>query len=60
MAVEEVAESADVPLINIRGALLREPDYRAFVAADGLHLNEEGQRRVALAVGKYVERRFAR
>ncbi|MEA4813615.1 MAG: SGNH/GDSL hydrolase family protein, partial [Oscillospiraceae bacterium] len=44
VAVEEVAESADVPLINIRGALLREPDYRAFVAADGLHLNEEGQR----------------
>lgn len=57
-AVEEVAESAGVPLINVRGALLREPDYRAFVSADGLHLNQEGQRRVAQAVGRYVQRRF--
>lgn len=60
VAVEEVAEAKDVPLINVRGALLREPDYRVFVAADGLHLNEEGQRRVALAVEKYVDRRSGR
>ncbi|MEL7608763.1 MAG: SGNH/GDSL hydrolase family protein [Bacillota bacterium] len=59
-AVEQVAEAMETPLINVRGALLCEPDYRVFVAADGLHLNEEGQRRVALAVEKYVQRRFLR
>lgn len=55
-AVEHVGEITDTPVINLRRALLEKEDYRIYIAKDGMHPNEEGQRLLAQEAMEYVGR----
>jgi lysophospholipase L1-like esterase len=41
-ALERTARSMGVPVIDVRGAFLRQKDYRALICEDGIHPNEGG------------------
>jgi len=55
-AVEYVGEITNTPVINLRRALLQKEDYRLYIAKDGMHPNEEGQRLLAREAIAYVGR----
>ena len=57
-AVEYVGEVTDTPVINLRRALLQKEDYRLYIAKDGMHPNEEGQRLLAREALAYVGRHY--
>lgn len=54
--IEAVGSELEVPVIDIRGAFMCQPDYRAFIAQDGLHPNEAGQQIMAQRVLDYINR----
>lgn len=55
-AVEYVAEATGTPMINIRRALLKSENYREFISRDGIHPNEQGQRRIAAETLAFIRR----
>lgn len=50
--IEKVAQATGAHMINVRGAFLRQPNYRELICADGIHPNEAGQ---ALMEQTFVE-----
>ena len=59
-AILEVAAEMGVHVLDIRSAFLREPDYRNFLCADGIHPNAEGHRLMARRIGDWLERLCSR
>jgi acyl-CoA thioesterase I len=55
-AVLEVASETGTHVIDIRSAFLREPDYRDYLCADGIHPNGAGHALIAARVGDWLER----
>ncbi len=55
-AVLEVAAETGAHVLDIRSAFLREPDYRSFLCADGIHPNQAGHALMAERVGEFLER----
>lgn len=47
IAVQRIAQAANVKLIDIRSAFLRMRDYSCFLCDDGIHPNEAGHRLIA-------------
>jgi len=54
-AVIGIAEETKTRLIDIRSAFLKQPDYRDFICADGIHPNELGHRLIADKIIEYVK-----
>ena len=52
LAVESAAKAVDATLINVRSAFLKFGDFRKFLCADGIHLNEAGHGIVADVVAE--------
>jgi len=59
-AVLEVAAETGAHVLDVRSAFLHEPDYRAFLCADGIHPNGAGHALMAERVGEWLERFCAR
>jgi len=55
-AILEVAAEMGIHVLDIRSAFLREPDYRDYLCADGIHPNQAGHRLMAARVGEWLER----
>ncbi len=55
-AILEVAAEMGIHVLDVRSAFLREPDYRIFLCADGIHPNQAGHRLMAARVGEWLER----
>lgn len=45
-AVRDAAREADVPLLDLRGAMLGDRLFRTYYCLDGIHLNESGHRKM--------------
>lgn len=54
IAVQKIAQSANVKLIDIRSAFLERRDYCDFLSADGIHPNEEGHALIVKTVMQYL------
>ncbi len=50
IAVQKIAQSANVKLIDIRSAFLERRDYCDFLCADGIHPNEQGHSMISQIV----------
>lgn len=50
MAVEELAEEEEIPLIDIRSEFLRKNNYNDFLCTDGIHPNEKGHLLISNAI----------
>ncbi|MEG1754494.1 MAG: SGNH/GDSL hydrolase family protein [Christensenella sp.] len=54
--IEKIADSMNTHLVNVRGAFLRWPDYKALICEDGIHPNEAGQDLIERAFVEYIEK----
>ncbi len=56
-AVGRIARITRTPLIDIRGAFLRSPDYRKLICEDGMHPNPDGHRLIFDTVLRYANKK---
>lgn len=54
LMVREIAAEQNVPLLDIRNAVLSQPDYQSLVCVDGMHPNCRGHRVIADFLAKSV------
>lgn len=57
-AVISIAEETKTRWIDIRSAFLKQPDYREFICADGIHPNERGHKLIAGKIFEYVKNNY--
>jgi len=55
LMVREIAAEQNVPLLDIRSAVLSQPDYQSLVCIDGMHPNCRGHRVIADFLAKAVK-----
>ncbi|MEG1915040.1 MAG: SGNH/GDSL hydrolase family protein, partial [Acidaminococcaceae bacterium] len=51
-----IAEENDIPLIDIRSAFLKLPNYSEYLCDDGIHPNEKGHNLIARVITEYIPR----
>ncbi|NLD10511.1 MAG: SGNH/GDSL hydrolase family protein, partial [Clostridiales bacterium] len=56
--VNEIAREQNVPVIDIRSAVLQQPDYESLVCLDGMHPNGKGHKVIADYLEKAIEDLF--
>lgn len=56
-AAAEIAQEAGAKLVDIRGAFLKTPDFRALLCEDGIHPNAAGHRVIAGRIVEYIRSR---
>ncbi len=56
LAVCQVAQECDVPVIDISSAFLEEHHYQLFLCEDGIHPNEDGHRLISRVIGETLQR----
>lgn len=58
-SILSVAERTKTRCIDVRGAFLHSPDFRALMCRDGIHPNESGHELIAKTVLDYVSANFS-
>ena len=56
--VNEIAREQNVPVIDIRSAVLEQPDYESLVCLDGMHPNGKGHKVIADYLEKAIDDLF--
>lgn len=49
-AISRVANKLEVPLVDVRGSFLAQPNYREYICLDGIHPNERGHQLITDAI----------
>ena len=58
-SIEELAKSAGIMLVDLRGAFLRETRIGRFLCEDGIHPNTEGQRLITQELARFCSMALA-
>lgn len=57
-AIIDIAEETNTRWIDVRGAFLREQDFRSMICVDGIHPNEQGHRVIANKIIEYAKEKY--